>query len=269
MSRISKRGNLLKEKLTKTNQSIEKGLQIIEILSRQKGAMRLQDISEAAEIPASTVMRLLKALSKYDYVAQHEETAKYSLTLKFAQIGSLVKSQFSINEVVRPYLVDLSKKCHESICLAIEQDMEVVYIDTVDGPDSMLTTMQRIGKRAPLHSTGVGKLMLLNFDAVKLDAYIARTGLRALTKNTITGKDQLILALEGIRKKNFAIDDEECELGARCVAAPIRDYSGNVIASISISGPAIRMTDAKIDSVKNDIRDTAIKISRVYGYTPA
>ena len=254
----------MKEKITKTNQSIEKALQIIEILASQRGYMRLQDISAQADIPAPTAMRLLTALANYNYVTQSEETHKYSLTLKFAQIGSMVKSQFSISEVARPYLVDLARRCGESVCLAIEQDMEVLYIDSVDGPDSMLRTMQRIGKRAPLYSTGVGKLLLLNFEPKEIDRYVAKTGLKALTKNTITTKEGLLRKLQEIRARNYAEDDEECELGARCVAAPIRDYTGRVIAAASISGPTIRMTKAKIESFAKEVILTANKISKVF-----
>lgn len=256
----------MKEKITKTNQSIEKALQIVEILARRRGYMRLQDISEEAEIPAPTAMRLLTALANYNYVTQDEETHKYSLTLKFAQIGSMVKSQFSISEVARPFLVELAHRCNESVCLAIEQDMEVLYIDSVDGPDSMLKTMQRIGKRAPLYSTGVGKLMLLNYGPEDLERYVARTGLKALTKNTVTTKEGLQKKLEEIKRRHYALDDEECELGARCVAAPIRDYSGAVIAAASISGPTIRMTEAKLQAYSREVVATANKISKVFAY---
>jgi DNA-binding IclR family transcriptional regulator len=256
----------MRDKLTKSNQSIEKALQIIEVLARQNGAMRLQDLSVATDIPAPTLTRLLKALGQFNYITQDDQTLKYSLTLKFAQIGSMVKSQFSISEVARPFLVELSRKCAESVCLAVEQDEEVVYIDSVDGPDNMLKTMQRIGKRAPLYSTGVGKLMLLNYDIQRLDSYVAKTGLRPLTVHSISTKEALLKELEAIERNSFAVDNEECELGARCVAAPIRDYSGLVIASISASGPAIRMTDEKIQRIKDYIIETAAKISRIFAY---
>lgn len=228
--------------------------------------MRLQDISVEAEIPAPTVMRLLNTLSKYGYVSQNSETLKYSLTLKFAQIGSLVRSQFNLNELVHPYLMTLSVDCGESACLAMESDMEVVYIDAVDGPDSMLKTMQRIGKRAPLHSTGVGKLMLLNYSPEQINQYVARKGLSALTSNTITTKEQLLEELNTVKSRNYALDNEECELGARCIAAPIRDYTGKVIASISVSGPVIRLTNEKLETIRGHVTRTAEQLSKIYAY---
>lgn len=256
----------MRERLTSTNQSIEKALNLIEILAQQKGFMRLQDISIAAEIPASTALRLLNTLIKYNYVYQDPDSLKYTLTLKFAQIGSLVRSQFSISEIARPYLQALAVHCGEAVCLAIEQDMEVVYIDVVDGPDSMLKTLQRIGKRAPMHSTGVGKLMMTNYDQEKLELYIDRTHLAPLTQNTITTRDLLLEELSRIDQQNYSLDNEECEIGARCIASPVRDYSGRVIASISVSGPSIRMTMEKIDKIKAEVIATAFKISHLYGY---
>ncbi len=255
---------MTRDKLTKANQSIEKALMVIEVLARQHGPMRLQDLSDAVEMPASTISRLLTSLGKHRYVNQDPDTHRYSLTLKFAQIGALVKSQFRISEAARPYMKDLSIEVEESVCLAIEQDSEVVYVDTVDGPDSMLKTMQRIGKRAPLHSTGVGKVLLLNFNPQEIERIAESTGLKPLTYKTITDKQRLIEAVESIRTKGYAIDDEECEIGARCVAAPIWDYSGIVVAAISVSGPATRMTIAKIESIRDSLLRVANEISRTF-----
>lgn len=256
----------MKDKLSKKNQSVEKVFQIIEVMAENKGLMRLQDISAKVGLPASTALRYLNTLQSFHYVIQDVDTLKYSLTLKFAHIGSLVSSQISIRDVARSYLVDLSKKCDESACLAVEENMEVIYIDVVDGPDSMLKTMQRIGKRAPLHTTGVGKLLLLNYDDKQIDMMISKKGLPATTEKTITNKKDLMKELSKVKLQGYALDDEECEMGARCIAAPIRDYTGNIIAGISISGPAIRMTWDKIEIIKEYIKDAAKEISKIMAY---
>ena len=181
-------------------------------------------------------------------------------------IGSLVNSQISIRDVARPYLANLAQKCNESVCLAIEQDMEIVYIDVIDGPDGMLKITQRIGKLAPIHSTGIGKLMLLNYDLKQLEHIIETKGLKALTPNTITSKDELLLELEKIKQRGYALDDEECELGARCLSAGIKDYTGEYVAGISVSGPTTRMTMEYIEQIKDVVIETADKISRELSY---
>lgn len=256
----------MKKTSTKTNQSVEKVFQIIEVMASNKGPIKLQEVSQKLGLPASTVLRFLKTMMLSGYVNQDPETQKYSLSMKFCHIGYLVSCQISIRNVIRPYLVELADRCQESACLAIDQDMMVVYVDVVDGPDNMLKTMQRIGKRAPLHSTGVGKALLIDYSNHEIEHMIKERGLTPLTPNTITTKEDLIAELEKIRKKGYAIDDEECEIGARCVAAPIWDYTGRVVAGISVSGPVSRMNIEKIEYVQTIIKEIASKASQKLGY---
>ena len=140
--------------------------------------------------------------------------------------------------------------------------MELVYTDVVDGPDNMLRIMQRIGKKAPLHSTGIGKLLLLNYSNKQLNELIATKGLTALTPNTLVSREALVERLEQIRRQGYALDDEECELGARCVAAPVRDYTG-----ISISGPVSRLTKEHIQVIIPVVQEVADKISKLLAYS--
>lgn len=254
------------QKLAKINQSVEKVFQIIEIMAHSREPLRLQEIAMKVEMPASTTLRLINTLMSCGYANQDSNTLKYSLSLKFMQIGSFVSSQTSIRDIAHPHLLELSKKCKESVCLAIEQDMEVVYLDVIDGPDGILKITQRIGKIAPMHSTGVGKLMLLNYDLKQLGNMITAKGLVALTPNTITTKDELLKELEKIKDQGYALDNEECELGARCLSAGIKDYTGKNIAGISVSGPTTRMTMDYIDAIKNTVMDTAKKISEMLAY---
>jgi len=257
------------EKLAKNNQSVEKVLQIIETMAQNKEPMRLQDIALNATMPASTTLRFLNTLMKRGYVYQDSITLRYSLTLKFMHIGSLINSQISIRDIAHPYLAELSRKCNESVCLAIEQDMEIVYIDVIDGPDGMLKITQRIGKIAPIHSTGIGKLILLNYDTKKLDRMIELKGLKALTPHTITSKNELLKELDKIKAQGYALDDEECELGVRCLSVAIKDYSGKYVAGISVSGPTTRMTMDYIQKFKQIVIDAADKISNHLAYKKA
>lgn len=254
------------DKLTKLNQSVEKILQIIEIMAAGREPLRLQDIACKVDMPASTVLRLVNTLVSCGYANQDPITLKYSLSMKFALIGSLVSSQINIRNIAHPYLIELSKICKESVCLAIEQDMEVVYLDVIDGPDGMLKITQRIGKVAPLHSTAVGKIMMLNYDSEQINQVVVLKGLKALTPNTITDKEELIKEINKVKAQGYALDDEECELGARCIAAGIKDYSGKYIGGISVSGPITRMTMEQIDNIKHIVIDIAYAISELMAY---
>lgn len=255
------------EKKALSNQSIVKAFSIIELLASRHEAMRLQDISAQSGIPASTALRLLNTLMRLNYVSQSTKSSQYRLTLKFSQISEAVTSRFDLRGLIHPYLISLSEASRESTCLAIEQDMTVVYIDVVTGPDSMIKTMQYIGKSAPMHCTGVGKLLLTDFSREKLDEYLQVKQLLPFTPNTITSREQLLLELADIVRKGYSIDDEECELGARCIAAPVRNYTGKIIACVSISGPTIRMNMKQVDRLKPIIVEIAAKISNAMAYT--
>lgn len=250
-------------KLSKLNQSVEKAIQIIEVMAKEGGSMRLQDIALKTDLPASTALRMVNTLLVYGYVNQDPDSLRYSLSLKFAQLGSIVTSQFSLRQVAHPYLVELSRRCQESCCLAVEENMELVYTDVVDGPHSMLRIMQTVGKRAPLHSTGIGKLLLLNYSQERLDDLIRTKGLAPMTPNTACTKETLLEQLAQIRDQGYALDAEEYELGARCVAAPIYDYTGQVAAGICISGPSSRLTMARISDIIPAVKETASQISRM------
>lgn len=254
------------ERVTKNNQSLEKALQIIEFMAEYRKPARLQTIAEAVSFPASTTLRFLATLEKRKYVKQDPDTLRYSLTCKLCKIGNMVSSSHKVRDIARPYLIELVDAVEESACLAIDEDGKALYIDVVNGPDNLLRVMQRIGKEAPLHCTGVGKLLLLNYDQEKLDDLLASTGLERLTHNTISSLDELMNELDKVAKLGYAIDDEECEIGARCIAAPIRNYTGKIVASISVSGPVSRMTFQKIEIVKNELQQTARKISEELGY---
>jgi len=255
--------------ITKGNQSLIKALQIIEVLAEHKSPMRLLDISNAIKLSPSTVLRFLNTLKLKNYVGQDPATSCYYPTLKFLLLGNLVSSQLKIRDIVRPYLLDISNNCGESSTLAVLQNMEVIYIDYVEGPDLILRTLQRIGKIAPLHSTGVGKCLLLNFDENKIEQLIKEKGLISLTEKTITTKENLMKELETVRAQNYALDNEECEPHVKCIAAPIRDFTGNVAASISVSAPSGRLSDAKMDKILGLLQDASSRISSTMGFTPA
>lgn len=256
-------------KLFKPNQSVEKVLQIIECLAQAGEPMRLNDLSKSVDMPDSTVLRIVNTLVQKGYAYQEEHTHRYALTLRFSSIGQQVSNTLQIRDIVKPYLKQLSSLSGESACLAIEEEMEVIYIDVEDGVDGMLKIMQRIGKRAPLHATGVGKLFLTQYSPEKLQRLIQKKGLAALTEHTLTTLDGLQKAIQTIKEQGYAMDDEECELGARCVAAPLYNYDNKVIAAISITGPSLRINSEKLEKLKKMILETSQAISMQLGYNPA
>ena len=254
------------EKKTVANHSVAKAFALIEAMAQAHGSMRLQDIAAAGDMPASTALRMLNTLSKMGYVSQNAQDSRYRLTLKLTAIGNAIVSQTDLHAIVHPHLVRLSVTCGESSCLAIEQDRAVVYMDVVTGPDTMIKTMQYIGKRAPMHCTGVGKLMLTNLSPEALSDYVSAKGLPPFTPHTLTTLEGLQEELTRIAAQGFALDNEECELGARCIAAPLKNYTGQTVACISVSGPSTRMSMTRLDEIRPMIQGIAQEISVMLGY---
>jgi len=245
------------------NQSTTKVLSIIEVMAESNEPIKVKDISSRLNMPGATVIRFLQSLINEGYVMQEKENGRYYLTMKICQLGEQVNYRFNLREVIRPFLVELMEKCEESTCLAVEIDKKTTYIDAVEGPSRVLRTLQRIGKSAPLHSTGVGKNLLLNYSENELDKLASAEHLIRLTENTITSKKRLLSELEKVRIQGFAVDDEECEVGVRCIAAPIYDFHQKVVASISVSGPASRIKDKRFEEIKEEVINTAKIISGI------
>ena len=250
------------------NQSTDKVLAILELLSHSSEPLRLIDIAHRLNFNSSTALRFLNSLEQNGYVHKDKETLKYRMTYKICGLASHVSSSTDLVMIASQPLRDLSALLRECACLAVEQDYSIIYIYVSDGPGQILRTTQRIGKEAPMHCTGIGKMILSDFPEERIDEMIARRGLTKYTEHTLITKEQLMEELQAIRSRGYAYDNEECELGARCIAVPIRNYSGHVIASISVTGPTGRMTDAFIQANLPRILSTANEISYQFGYQP-
>lgn len=250
------------------NQSSDKVLKILELISYSDEPLRLIDISSRLGFNTSTTLRFLNSLEQNGYIYKDKETFKYRMTFKICDLASHVSKNNDLVVIASQPIKELSSKLGECVCLAIEQNNSIVYIYVSDGPGQILRTTQRIGKEAPLHCTGVGKIILSDFPSEKIDMVIQEKGLTSFTEYTLDTKEKLLKELETIRAQDFAYDNQECELGARCLALPIRDYSGHVIAGISVTGPVARVTDQFIHDNFALIRKTADEISYQFGFQP-
>lgn len=251
-------------KLTEANQSSEKLLTLIEVLSVQPEAVKLQDVARQASMNASTTLRFLMALEKKGYVIQ-DDAGRYSLTFKFCGIANNIKIHTNIRNICLPYMKDVSQYFGETVNLSVEEDMSVVYLEVIQCAWQSLCTTQRIGKAAPLHCTGVGKLFMLGHSEEEIQRLYDKRGFTKYTENTLETVEQIMDELQKIRQQGYAIDDEECEIGMRCVAVPIRDYTGKVIAGLSVSGPATRMTPDNIQDKVSYLLEVSKQISRRLG----
>ncbi len=258
---------LTTEKKTAANQTAEKLILVIEALAAQDAPVRLVDLAERLHMNAATVTRFLGALNNAGYLSQDADTGRYCLNLKICRIAEMVRGQFSLSAALHAYVAEAAGLFGESAHLAREEDDRIVYIDNVSGARQTLSIHQFIGSAAPMHATGIGKVLMSDYSMQEIDRVIAARGLPRVTEHTLTRRDALCRELEKIARDGYGFDDEECEIGVRCVAVPIRNYTGRVVAGMSVSGPTARMRGIDGGRIAALI-DIARRASESLGYLP-
>lgn len=247
------------------NQSSMRLLQILECLAENRTPMRLQDLAKQAGMTQSTVLRYLYTLQDANYIYQEEETSRYALTWRVCRLSQNLNSLLGLRNITTPFINQLANSFSIGVCLVVDQNFECMYLDCIDNPNS--PTLQRIGRQAPLHATGSGKVLLSEYSQPKLNEYISTTGLKRYTEYTITDPDKLKEELEKVRERGFGTDEQECELGLRCISMPLRDYSGSVIAAMSIFGNLSDMYDQRLyEELLPALKNATTVISSRLGY---
>jgi len=246
-------------------QSVDRALQILECFSKKNTELGVSQITNLLGLHKSTTFGLMATLENRGYLKQNTENSKYRLGMKLFELGKTVEDDMNLKESSHHYLKELVDKYQETAHLAVLDGNEILYIDKVEGEQAIRMNSQ-VGKRRPLYCTGVGKAILAFMSEDKVARILSNIDFCKYTSHTITELQGLQEELCNIRKEGYCIDDEEIEVGLNCVAAPIIDFNGEAIASISIAGPTIRMTQKKSNFIAKDIKEIAAKISETLGY---
>ena len=246
-------------------QSIDRIFLIIELLSTHPRGISLTEICTATALPKGTVSRMLSALISHGYAVQEIDTKRYRLTMRMFEIGSRVAGSANILSVARPYLESLSNVSGEAVHLVSRVNDEVVYLYKEEASNSIVRMSSFVGLRNPMYCTGVGKSILAFLPDDEIRSIWQRTTPVRFTPKTITTLSGLEEEILRIRQRGYAIDDEEHEAGVRCIAAPILNFSGNPVAAISLSAPAVRLNDAEIEKYAPMVMEAASNISRYFG----
>ena len=246
---------------TETNLSSDKLLRIIEYMAACRLPVRLKDISDHLKISQPTVVRYLRTLCDQGYAYHDNQTGYYAMTWKICRLGSSLESNLVLRSMAGSLLNQFANTHNIGILLAVERDGNLMYLDLVGAPHGSVDTMLRIGKDAPMHSTGSGKVLLSAMPPMRLNQLLDRNGQIRLTPKTITGRDALLEELSKVQEQGYAVDNEECEIGHRCLSVPLYDYTGTVAAAISVFDSAERLTDACIHALLPDLQQLAKEIS--------
>lgn len=243
-------------------QVIERMISLLDALADSSEPASLKQLAAATELHPSTAHRILAAMSNARFV-ERQDAGTYQLGIRLLELGAIVKSRINLREVAQPFMQELHEKIGEAINLGSRHDDEIVYLERTSSGRSLVRVVYLVGGRAPLHLTSLGKLFLAADGAQKVRDYAKRTGLPGKTPHSLTTLTALEKELDKVRRHGVAYDDEEAELGLKCVAAPIHDDEGNVVAALSVSAPADRHDPNWADQV----RQAADAVSHALGYT--
>lgn len=248
------------------NKSLDKALTMIELFNSDTEKLSVTAISKKLGVTPGTVYPTLYTLEKHGYL-NRDDNKKYSLGLKFLEKGSLILEKMDLRAQAHPELEKLRDETNETVHLGVLSDGEVIYIDKLE-PQRTIRMYSSIGKRAPAHTTALGKSILAHLTKDKLDHIVAEKGLPQYTQKTITSIAKLEKELEKIRKRGYTIDDAEHEKEIRCVACPIFKHTGKVVAAASLTIPAFRANREEIEDFAPLVKKYTTRISQKLGYTP-
>ena len=241
-------------------QVLERMFKLLNLLAEHPDPVPLKLISERTGLHPSTAHRILNDLTLGRWV-ERPEAGSYRLGMRLLEMGNLVKARLDVREVAIDPMRDLHRLTQQPVNLSVRQGDEIIYIERTYSERSGMQVVRAVGGRAPLHLTSVGKLFLAKDDAAHVRAYATRTGLAGHTRNSLTELPKLERELLQVRQQGVARDDEELELGVRCMAAGIYDDQSRLVAGLSISAPADRLEEEWVSR----LLETAQAISRALG----
>lgn len=258
---------MIKRKKTAYNiQIVGNALDVLEQFHGTVDEFGFTELCRNLKISNNKVFRLLATLESRNFLEQNKNTTGYRLGLKNLQLGQTFVKQTGLLRHARPVLESLTRRCNETSYVAILKDFQVVYLDSIES-DLPVRVVSRVGKWLPVYCTAVGKVLAAGMNERILREHFKITEVMRYTSNTIIDLDELTHHLIKIAELGYAVDDEELDIGVKCVGAPIRDYTKRVVGAVSVSAPSIRFTSERLNNELIPlIKEAAETISIKLGY---
>ena len=250
------------------SQVLDRTFQILDILSGEATGQGVTELAEKLGLHKSTTHRLIMVLESSRYVERDGSTGKYRLGSRIIELGLSALSRLDVYQIARPFLRDLVAETGETAHIGIMRGGEIVSLVNWESTQA-LRTPSTIGTRHPAHCSSLGKAILAFGTPGDLDRFLHCRTLERYTRHTITSPELFRRETESVRRTGFAVDDEEREDGLRCIGAPVFSCSGDVVAAVSIAGPAFRITRDRTAALAEAVLKTAGAISAAIGYRPA
>lgn len=250
-----------------TVQALDRGLMLLGALARE-GKTTLTELALGIGMPPSSAHRLLITLQKHGYADFDEATQEWMVGVEAFRVGSAFAQRTSLVEAAREVMRRLMEETGETANLAIAADGDVVFMSQVETQHPIRAFFSP-GTRGPMHSSGIGKMLLAEMPRRDVERILQKRGLPEFTSKTITSPEALFKDLELTSERGWSFDDEERHLGMRCIAAPVYNGFGEAVAGISVSGPVVRLDDAAIAEVAPKVKRAAAEVTRLIGGNPA
>lgn len=251
-------------KRTYTITALQRGLRLLSLFATEEKGLSATAVARLSSLPASTVHRFLVNLESAGFL-NCDNAGIYQLGIACVSLGQAVRGQLDVRRASLPHLQELNHRTRETVHLTVRHGLSAVYVEKLDSPEP-LRIHSRIGATVPLYCTAVGKVLLAYLPDTERDAILEQLELKRFTENTAGNLQELQTELHRTRKNGYACDLEEHEPHIRCIAAPIWDHSGIVNASLSVTGPAVRMSAARLRQIAPLISEAGLKISEQLGY---
>lgn len=245
-------------------QSVERAIGVLRILARS-GSAGVTEVAEEMGVHKSTISRLLKALEAQG-MAQSSGRGKYQLGLGILHLANAIPMRLDLTREARPVLEALAAQFGETVNLAVLSSNHVVNIDEAFGPSTLAATQNWMGRLTPIHATSSGKVFLAAVSASQRKRILNELGMPAVTKQTITSRQELEAQLLAVEKSGYATVHGELEDGLNGVAVPIRGHEGTVIGAVSIAGPSFRFEPEKVPGLIAELRAAGLRISEKMGF---
>lgn len=245
--------------------ALERALDILALFSLSNPELSLADIAAQTGVAKSTTLRLVSVLTDYGFLERVPDTERYRIGIRAFEVGSVYIQSTSIESEARPFLQRLAVDCHQTANLGVLNRGEVVHLAVVP-PDRPIRFYASVGDREDAYCSGLGKVLISELSDEELDALVEQHPLEPRTRRTIVSADILRSHLEDVRTQGYAIDDEESIVGLRCVAAPVRNDKGEIVAAISVSGPSSEFGESDLARYVELVKDAAYGISTRLGY---
>jgi DNA-binding IclR family transcriptional regulator len=246
--------------------SVTSALLVLKVFSAEEAEIGISSLAKRLGLAKSTVHRLAVTLSAEGFLEQNPENGRYRLGLSLFTLGALARRRMDVSNVSRPLLGVLRDKYQEATTLAILSRASIMYLHNLESGQA-IGTRAHIGDLKPAFCTAEGRV-LLAFAPPAVVAEALSDELVARTPRTLTDRAALMAALDEVRLAGYAIDDEESEVGMRCLAAPVRDISGKVVAAVGLAGPTQRLTKKDLRALAPDVVGTGDAVSTRLGYRP-